>query len=142
MVDVLAKRYGWQLSEIAEKMYWEDVYTQYEYASNMETMERNDSMKFQFMIHAQSKKAIDAWRDMPIPFPARNYKETVTRPTTPEQAKETRRSNENKALSQNFRRKLGVSKMTDAQRKRRDYVAKRQKAQQEKIQELRRTGQL
>lgn len=74
IIDVLSKRYGWSYSEISENMYWEDVYAMYEYASNMDTLEMNEDLRFNFMLHAGSKKAMDAWQDLPIPFPNKNWK--------------------------------------------------------------------
>ena len=75
IVDVLAKRYGWSLTEIRETMYWEEVYELYEYASNVDAIELNRDMKFNFMLHAGSKDAINSWEDLKIPFPARDWKE-------------------------------------------------------------------
>lgn len=74
IIDILAKRYGWSYTSIAEDMYWEDVYEMYEYACNLDAVERNDSMKFDFMLHAQSEKALRQWSDFPIPFPDHRYK--------------------------------------------------------------------
>jgi hypothetical protein len=73
IVDVLGKRYGWTKREIAEQMYWEEVYEFYELASNLNIVDLNDSMKFDFMLHAQSEEALNGWKDLEIPFPDRSW---------------------------------------------------------------------
>ena len=73
VVDILASRYGWSLKEISEDMYWEEVYEIYEYASNMEVIERNNEMKFNYILHTGTKEAITNWRNIMIPFPDRNW---------------------------------------------------------------------
>lgn len=60
-------------------MYWEDVYEMFEYASNMEAIELNRDMHFNYMLHAQSKEALDAWESLKIPYPSRDWKETTYR---------------------------------------------------------------
>lgn len=74
MVDVLAKRYGWSFKQISEEMYWEDVYRYYEMACNLNTLERNDEMHFQFLLHAQTKEAANSWQEQEIPYPDRDWK--------------------------------------------------------------------
>lgn len=54
-------------------MYWEEVYDMYEYASNMDVIEKSEDMKFNYLLHAQTKDAISHWNDLPIPFPARDW---------------------------------------------------------------------
>jgi len=54
-------------------MYWEEVYDMYELASNSSIVEKNEKMRFEFMLHATSKKALNSWKDMDIPFPNRNW---------------------------------------------------------------------
>ena len=54
-------------------MYWEEVYEMYELSVNSDVLERNEKMRCEFMLHATSKKALDSWRDMSIPFPHRNW---------------------------------------------------------------------
>jgi len=72
-VDALSQRYGWEYNSILGDMYWEEVYEMYEYASNLQAIEKNEDMKFNFMLHAGSKEAIDNWKDLPIPYPDRNW---------------------------------------------------------------------
>jgi len=52
-------------------MYWEDIYEMYEYACNLDTLEQNEKLRFNFMIHAGSKEAMDKWEDQPIPYPSK-----------------------------------------------------------------------
>jgi len=73
LIDTLSKRYGWSTKNILEDMYWEEVYEMYEYASNLEVIERNEDMRFNYLLHAQTAKALNNWRDLPIPFPDRNW---------------------------------------------------------------------
>lgn len=54
-------------------MYWEEVWDMYELASNSEIIEKNESMKFNFIIHAQSKEAMESWEDLPLPFPDQKW---------------------------------------------------------------------
>ena len=49
-------------------MYWEDVYEMYEYAANLNSLERSEDMRFQLSLHA-NKKTMDNWKDLPLPFP-------------------------------------------------------------------------
>ena len=68
IVDTLAQRYGWGYKEISDEMYWEEVYELYEYASNCNILEKNEDMRFNFLLHAGSKEAINSWQDLLIPF--------------------------------------------------------------------------
>ena len=95
-------------------MYWEDVYELYEFASNLELLEKNEHMKFQFMLHAGTKEAINKWKDIPIPFPDRDWKPPI---------KPIKRKEED--LLPAFSRHKSTAKMTPEQRERRDYVKKR-----------------
>lgn len=72
-MDTLAKRYGWIYTDIADGMYWEEVYEMYEIACNLNTIEKNEDMKFNFILHAQTKDAQNSWVDLPIPYPDRNW---------------------------------------------------------------------
>lgn len=124
VVDTLAKRYGWSWTEISENMYWEYVYELYEFASNLDTIEKNEQMKFQFMMHAQSKEAINKWKDALIPFPDRAWKPP-------------KRKTDELDLSINFSRHKNVSKMSPEQKERYDIVKQklevgRKKALEEK----------
>lgn len=69
----MAKRYGWNYVDVAEKMYWEEVYEMYEIACNLNVIEKNEDMKFNFILHAQTKDAQDSWKDLPIPYPDRDW---------------------------------------------------------------------
>ena len=91
-------------------MYWEEVYEAYEYASNLNTLEKNDEYKFQFMLHATTKNAMNQWRDMPIPFPDRNW--------NPPKKRET-------PLPLAFSTKKSKSKMTPERRERYEYVQRK-----------------
>lgn len=132
IVDVLAKRYSWSYSEISNNMYWEEVYEMYEYASNLDTLEKNEDMKFNFMLHATSKKALDSWQDAPIPYPDRNWK-----PPKPSEVDSVAN------LPQSFKTKVTPPRVaqTEAEKKKiRDriaYVNKRKAETQKKVQELR-----
>lgn len=75
IVDTLASRYGWTRQHILDDMYWEDVWEHLEIASNINTYERNQELYFQFCLHAGSKEAIKNWKDSPLPFPDKKYKE-------------------------------------------------------------------
>jgi hypothetical protein len=121
VVDVLAKRYGWSVSEIAENMYWEDVYDLYEFASNMNTLEKSEEMKFQVILHATSKDCINNWKDLPIPFPNRKWK--------PAPKKER--------LPKAFERHVKREKMSPAQEERYKYVQKRLEEHKKKVAEQR-----
>ena len=44
-------------------------------AANFSADEKNAELKFQFMLHAD-KKSSGKWKDLPIPFPVRESKET------------------------------------------------------------------
>lgn len=52
-------------------MYWEDVYEMFEHASNLNILEKNDEMRFQFALHAASKN--NRWKNLEIPYPDKNY---------------------------------------------------------------------
>lgn len=54
-------------------MYWEDVYKFYEIASNMDVLDSNEEMKFNYLLHAQTEDALKKWKDLTIPFPARDW---------------------------------------------------------------------
>jgi hypothetical protein len=110
-VDTLAKRYGWSHTEISENMYWENVYEMYEYASNLNTLEKNEQMKFNFLLHATSKEAVSSWKDLLIPFPDRDWK----RPTRKRR----------KLLSPKLHSKQSSTKMSPEQRARAEYVKER-----------------
>ncbi len=56
-------------------MYWEDVYSMYELASNSDAIELNREMKFNSMLHAQSKEQLENWTDIKIPFPDPKWRE-------------------------------------------------------------------
>ncbi len=113
VVDILAKRYGWSWTEIAENMYWEDVYEQYEIASNLEAIDMNESMKFQFMLHAGSKDAMKNWEDITLPFPDRAW------------IPPTRKRLKQEDISPVLSRHKNKTKMTPEQAARRDEVKRR-----------------
>lgn len=127
MVDTLAKRYGWAFSEVTQNMYWEEVYEMYETASNMEVMELNDDMKFNFMLHAGTKENMNKWEDIPIPYPARNWK-----------------SNKNKKkgiidqLDTNLHKRVALRrvKATDAEKQRFKEVSERLRKHKEDMRQL------
>ena len=98
------------MSEIAENMYWEEVYEAYEYASNLNTIEKNDAYKFQYMLHATTKNAMNSWRDMPIPFPDRDWKPPKKREAP---------------LPMQFHAKKSTSTMTPERRERAEYIKRR-----------------
>ena len=50
-------------------MYWEEFWECVVTASNFAIEERNAEFKFQFMLHA-TKKDVNKWHDLPIPFPS------------------------------------------------------------------------
>ena len=112
IVDTLAKRYGWSFDGILEEMYWEDVYAMYVYASNMDSIETNEQSKFQFLIHAQSKEAIDAWRDFTPPFPSEEWIE---------ERKKARAANYNNT----FKRFVKTATMSDERKERFKYISER-----------------
>lgn len=64
-------------------MYWEEVYEHYEYACNLNVLERNEEMHFQFLLHAQTKEAANSWQDATIPYPDRNWKPPKARSNLP-----------------------------------------------------------
>ena len=120
-MDVLAKRYGWHASEISENMYWEDVYEMYELASNLNVLEKSEDMKFQVIIHATSKDAMNNWKDLPIPFPNREWKPIPKKDRLP------------KAFERHAKRE----KMTPEGRARVDYVQKRLQEHAQKVEKER-----
>ena len=124
LVEVLSARYGWSYEDIAEKMYWEDVYALYEYASNLNVLEKNEQFRFQFMLHAGSKKAMDAWKDMPVPFPDRSIKPFAIK-------KET--------IPPKMKRMAGNSKMSPEQKQRYEHVKRRLEEHQKKREALQQT---
>lgn len=137
MVDVLAKRYGWSYSDIAEDMYWEKVYEMYEYASNLDALETNGDRKFDFMIHAQSKEAIQSWQDMPIPFPDPRVV-PIQAPIEKSQDGMHKLSEETKTVRTKLRTQHSATVMTPEQRKRRDHVAKRLREHKENMAKIQR----
>lgn len=123
-MDTLAKRYGWLYTEISENMYWEDVYAMYEFASNVSAIERNSEMKFQFMLHAESQKALDSWRDpIAIPYPDRRW--------IPPQPKEVKISKS--GLPPKLMRFQNKSVASPKQLKRAKAVADKMKAHRERV---------
>jgi hypothetical protein len=54
-------------------MFWEDVYQMYELACNFNSLETNDEMKFQFILHADSKSK---WQDLSLPYPDKDFIKT------------------------------------------------------------------
>jgi len=105
-------------------MYWEDVYALYEYASNLNVLEKNEQFRFQFMLHAGSKKAMDAWKDMPVPFPDRSIKPFAIK-------KET--------IPPKMKRMAGNSKMSPEQKQRYEHVKRRLEEHQKKREALQQT---
>ena len=120
IVDILAKRYGWSYDGIGHGMYWEDVYEMYEYAANMNAVEKSEDMRFQFMLHATSKEALDNWKDLEIPFPRADYIQKKVKVNKDKKRRGYRPENSklNKFLTT-------AKKMTPAQRERFEYVKKR-----------------
>jgi len=100
-------------------MYWEDVYEMYELASNSEVLERNEKMRFEFMIHATSKKALDSWSDLSIPFPSDKW-------NPPKKL-------EKQNLPKSFNKFRNSSKATPEQTERAKYVKKRVEEHNKKI---------
>lgn len=125
MVHTLASEYGWSYATISDDMYWEDVYEMYELASNMGAIERNDEMRFNFMLHAQTKDALNKWKDLPIPFPDRRYKP----------AKQQAGS---KFMPRPFASRSKAQKATPEEKKRFEEVSRRLKEHQERVQEANR----
>lgn len=54
--------------EISE-LYWEEFWEIGILAANLLAEEENEKRRFEFMIHCQSKEAMESWKDSPIPFP-------------------------------------------------------------------------
>ena len=113
IIDVLGKRYGWSFREVTEDMYWEDIYQMYEYSSNMETLENNEQMKFNYLLHAQTKDALNKWQDVPVPYPDRTW-----------QPQTSRQQDDPNKLS-GFRELVKTEKATPEQRKRFSEVSAR-----------------
>lgn len=101
-------------------MWWEDLYEMYRVACNLDTMETNDRMKFDFLLHAGSKDAMKKWKDLAIPFPSDKYMESVERQKGV--GNQMTRPELQHAM---FRRARKVEKMTPEQRERYKYVKKR-----------------
>ena len=57
-------------------MYWEEFWDTTIVAANTKIEELNVQMRFDFMLHAD-KKSQGKWRDLPIPFPKIEHKETA-----------------------------------------------------------------
>jgi len=55
-------------------MYWEEVWRYSQLAANYTADEKNSSLKFQFLLQADSKAA-KKWKDSPLPFPSEEYLE-------------------------------------------------------------------
>lgn len=104
-------------------MYWEEVYEMYEYACNLNTLEKNESMQFNYLLHAQTKDAMKNWKDLPIPYPDRDWK-----PPEPKQGATK--------FKPEFERNAKRTKMTPERRKRYEEVLAKVKATQEKKQEI------
>lgn len=97
-------------------MYWEDVYSMYEYAANLDAIELNRDMRFNYMIHAQSKEAMDAWVDSKIPYPHPDWKEPKINLT--DKFKDSRiRSSKKKATKQQQERIKALKKKMAEHRK-------------------------
>jgi len=67
-IDKLASRYGWTNEYCEEGVYWEKFFGLVQMAANFTADEKNAELKFNFMLHADSKSA-GKWKDLPIPFP-------------------------------------------------------------------------
>ena len=87
------------------------MYDMYELCANSDVLEKNEGMRFNYMIHATTKKALEGWKDIPIPFPKRNW-------TPPQESKVDK-------LPQTFRRFKNSSKASPEQVERAKYVKKR-----------------
>jgi len=124
MIDVLAQRYGWSFSDITKEMYWEDVHEMYEYGCNLNVIEKSENMKFQFLLHAQTKDAMDKWRDIPIPYPDRAWS-----PPQPNKGEPTK-------FKPEFERNSKRAKMSPERRKRYEEVLEKVQKTQEKKQQL------
>jgi hypothetical protein len=106
-------------------MYWEELYAMYEYACNMQAIEKNEDMKFNFMLHAGSKDAIDKWKDIPVPYPDRGWLQNI------------KEESENR-LPSNIKQKFYNSqKGTEETRKRALEVKRRVEETQRKAREMR-----
>ena len=104
IVDILAKRYGWSYVDIADNMYWEDVYEMFIIASNHDAIEKNESMRFQFLLHATSQKQVDSWKDSKIPYPKLGWKEPIEQMVLPERlAKARKRTTKTPEQEKRFR---------------------------------------
>ena len=116
-------------------MYWEDTYEMYEYASNLDALEKNEDMKFQYMLHAQTKEALRSWKDSPIPFPDISTS-FIAQEQPMLEKKSAKISEQSLDLSPKFRRTFNAKPMSESQRVRRDYVRKRQQEHLEKMQRI------
>ena len=110
-------------------MYWEQVYEMYEYACNMNILEKNEKMRFDFMLHAQTKEAQNSWRDLPIPYPDRNW-------NPPDY--DTLVKDKDTLLPPELAGKVAVKreKATPAQRKRAELVRAKFKQHKEEVRKL------
>jgi hypothetical protein len=101
-------------------MYWEDVYEMYELASNLNILERSEEMKFQVILHASSKEAVNNWKDLPIPFPNRDW--------SPKPVE--------RMLPKPFEQQSKREKMSPEQAERLAYVKKRLEEHKKKVAEM------
>jgi len=106
-------------------MYWEDVYEMYEQAMNFNTLEKNEDMKFQFMLHATTKDALNKWKDMIIPYPRRDW--------SPKKAVKS------KTLPGIFGKAANQVRASTEEKNRFKEIIRRMQEQKQKIQEIRRT---
>ena len=119
IVDVLSHRYGWSYNLIAEEMYWEDVYEMFKYARNMDVIELSRDMQFNYMLHAQSKEALDAWQNEQIPFPKEGWQEASYGGT---RIKDYVRKLPSKMLSQNKASAKQVQRMEEVKKKMQEHT--------------------
>jgi len=101
-------------------MFWEEVYPMYELASNMDIIEKNSDMKFNYLLHASSKDAMKSWRDLPIPFPNRRWIPPVKKTIIPH----------------SLRKMHHASKHTPETRKKFEEVQRRVRETQQKARDL------
>lgn len=102
-------------------MYWEDVYEMFKYARNMDVIELNRDMQFNYMLHAQSKEALDAWQNEQIPFPKEGWQETSYGGT---RIKDYVRKLPSKMLSQNKASAKQVQRMEEVRKKMQEHSLK------------------
>ena len=105
-------------------MYWEEVYEMYEIACNLNTKEKNEEMKFNFILHAQTKEAQDSWVDLPIPYPSRDW--------NPPKYSE---KEDNELIKLSNRIAIKREKATPAERERAKVVRQRMKEHNKKVKE-------